>query len=158
MPLSEQERRALEELEAQLSAEDPKFASTMVSDPNRARRRRRVLLGVLALAAGLALVVLAVTTRQTWLGAIGFLGMVFGVTYAVGTDADQRPDLHVVGSSSAQRAGGSGGAGRSFPSVQGGFPGSGKAKAKPARGASNSGFMQRLEERWDRRRRENQGW
>ena len=39
MPLSEQERRALEELEAQLSAEDPKFASAMQADPERRRRR-----------------------------------------------------------------------------------------------------------------------
>lgn len=148
MPLSEQERRALEELEAQLSAEDPKFASTMVSDPQRSRKRRRVLLGALALVAGLALVVLAVTTRQIWLGAAGFLAMVFGVTYAVGSDSTQRPDLHVVGS---ERTASNGGWGSRV------VPGKSTSSRGP-RGRAQGDFMQRLDERWDRRRRENQGW
>lgn len=143
MPLSEQERRALEELEAQLSAEDPRFASAMVSDPQRSQKRRRVALGVLAVVVGLALVVLAVTSRQIWLGAAGFLGMVFGVTHAVGAGAPRRPDLHVV---DVRPVGG----------VR-------AASAKPRfsrapRARAQGDFMHRLEDRWERRRRENQGW
>lgn len=146
MPLSEQERRALEELEAQLSAEDPRFASAMVSDPQRTTKRRRVALGALAVVVGLALVVLAVMSRQIWLGAAGFLGMVFGVTYAVGTGPTRRPDLHVVG---AQVPRGVGGPGSRVT------PGRSRSSRVPR---AQGDFMQRLEDRWERRRRENQGW
>lgn len=134
MPLSEQERRALEELEAQLSAEDPKFASTMVADPHARRKRRQLLMGVAAVVLGLGLVLLAVSLKQPWIGAFGFVAMVLGVAHAA--SPGRGPDLRVVGSPSGGRA----------RTPQQGKP------------HGNSEFMARLEERWERRRRQNQGW
>ncbi len=119
MPLSEYEQRMLEQMERQLRSDDPKFADSLASSR---RSGSRVLLGVLALVAGIGGLVAGVATQLAWLGILGFVAMFAGVWVALA-----RP---------AQRAHGAG-----APTV-----------SPQGRASARRGFMQRLEERWDRRR------
>lgn len=131
MPLSDHEQRLLDQMERALYAEDPKFVSSMAAVPHRLRQRRRLLLGALVLLVGVGLVVLGVASQLVWLGAVGFVVMVVGGAYAM---TPARKTLEAV-DGSTQRTTGS--AKRRF----------GKTKS-----TSSDSFMQRLEERWDKRR------
>ena len=53
MPLSEHEQRLLEQLEQQLHAEDPKFASHMESASGRSLSTRHIVVGSLVAIAGI---------------------------------------------------------------------------------------------------------
>lgn len=122
MPLSDHERRRLEQMEQALSAEDPQFAAAM-------RRRRplsrpRLLVGVGVFLIGLVLLVAGVIAQAIPLGGIGFITMLAGTAYAF---------------SGRRRAGPTG-------VVQG----DGATHRTTRR--RRSGFIQRLERRWDRRR------
>lgn len=134
MPLSDHEQRLLDQMERALYAEDPKFVSSMAAVPHRLRQRRRLLLGALVLLVGVGVIVLGVASQLVWLGAIGFVLMVAGGAYAV---TPARHTLEVV-DGSAQRTTGSS-SNRRF----------GRTKS-----GGSDGFMQRLEERWDKRRHE----
>ena len=90
MPLSEHEQRLLEQIERALYAEDPKFASTVRGGRLRKPTRRRRLQGAVLFVAGLALLVLGIVARTTWLwdmfpwiSAVGFLVMLGGAVLAV---------------------------------------------------------------------------
>lgn len=120
MPLSEYEQRMLEQMERQLRSDDPKLADTLGS---RRRAGVRVLLGTLAVLAGVGGLVAGVATQLPWLGVIGFLSMFGGVWVAV--SAPQSP-----------------------PATGGPVRAAGSRPGKPQR----PGFMERLEDRWDRRR------
>ncbi|HET7475377.1 MAG TPA: DUF3040 domain-containing protein [Dermatophilaceae bacterium] len=138
MPLSEHEQHLLEQMEQALYAEDPKFASQMQGASARARLRRRLMLGGAVVVVGLVLVVLAVTRETVWLGGLGFALMVAGAAYALTPPKVSRPKLGTVtaeGSVTARPAA------PSPPSGKGG---------KPAKAPGS--FMQRMEQRWERRR------
>ena len=128
MPLSDNEQRLLEQMERALYAEDPKFASTMRGAARRSRSARRLMIGIAAIVVGLVLLVVGVAQQAAPLGVLGFISMLAGTAYAV----------------SGHRKGGPSGV------VQG------NGAVRPAAGAKGSkrrgGFMQRLEQRWDRRR------
>lgn len=81
MPLSEHEQRILEQLEKELRSEDPRLASTMSG--RQGTTTARFITAVIAVAAGLGLLIVAVTTALTWIGVIGFVVMFLGVTYAL---------------------------------------------------------------------------
>ncbi|MGN6413123.1 DUF3040 domain-containing protein [Flexivirga sp.] len=131
MPLSEHEQRLLDQMEQALKVEDPKFASHMVAHPGRRRFRRRVAIGVCGVVVGLALVIVGMTIAQIWLGVIGFAVMVAAGAYAF------KP-----------------GHAREFGTVQE----DGSVSARPNPPSRSAGtFMQRLEERWERRRGQG-GW
>lgn len=136
MPLSEHEQQLLEQMEQALYAEDPKFASHMKGDRSAAATRRRYIIGGLGAVAGLALVLVGVMSSNLWIGAVGFALMVASVVYAV-TPPRRRVALgavHADGSvTKSSRA----------------------AHGKGRRSRSSGTFMQRLEERWERRRN---GW
>ena len=129
MPLSDNEQRLLEQMERALYAEDPKFASTMRGGVRRPGVMRRLLLGGAGIIIGLVVLVLGVAQKQVLLGVLGFVCMLAGTAYAVSSQRRGGP-LGVVGASGAVRpAGGS--------------------RRRP-----RASFMQRLEERWDRRNEE----
>lgn len=138
MPLSDREQQLLEQMERALVEEDPKFATSMRGGPGQARNRRRLGIGIGGVIVGLAVILLGVTIAQVVVGAIGFAIMVGAVVYAA---TDKKPALHVVPDSGAPAKGK--GRGRSGKAPRGGR-GSG----------GSSSFMQRLEERWDKRRDE----
>lgn len=78
MPLSEHEQRLLEQMERALYAEDPKFASSLRSTSSVRAARGRAALGVLAILAGLGLLIGGVATTIIALGVIGFVAMLVG--------------------------------------------------------------------------------
>ncbi len=129
MPLSEHEQRLLEQMERALSADDPKFANAMKGSRHGRAARRRLLIGIAAVVVGLVLLIIGASSSQIWLGAGGFIVMLAGTIWAfspargtTGAAAGQPP---TTGAPRPPRTG------------------------KPRRSGS---FMERLEQRWDRRR------
>jgi hypothetical protein len=125
VPLSEHEQRLLAQMEQQLLAEDPKFASAM--NGRRSVARRRMLLGGAAVVVGLLLLVFAVAQPIIPLGVVAFLVMLGGAVYALSAPKARTGPTGIVDPS-----------GRTRP-----------LRGRPARTGT---FMQRLEARWDRRR------
>jgi hypothetical protein len=126
VPLSENEQRMLEQMERALYAEDPKFASAMRGARRRSGMARRLAIGASGLIIGLILLLVGVIQQLVPLGAVGFVLMLAGTAYAV----------------SGQR--------RTGPTGVVGATGT----VQPTRAKAKRPFMQRLEERWDRRRDE----
>lgn len=89
MPLSEHEQRLLDQIERELYAEDPKFASTVRGARLRRPARRRRIQGVALFIVGVALLVVGVMVRALWvadfplMSVLGFLVMFFGVVLAI---------------------------------------------------------------------------
>ena len=89
MPLSEHEQRLLDQIERELYAEDPKFASTVRGARFRRPARRRRIQGIALFVVGVALLVVGVMVRALWVAEIplasvlGFLVMFAGVVLAV---------------------------------------------------------------------------
>ncbi|WP_116051928.1 DUF3040 domain-containing protein [Amycolatopsis palatopharyngis] len=88
MPLSEHEQRLLDQIERELYAEDPKFASTVRGTRLRRPARRRRVQGVALFVVGVALLVLGVVVpfrvaEIPLVSVLGFLVMFFGVLLAV---------------------------------------------------------------------------
>lgn len=83
MPLSEDEQRTFELLEAQLRENDPKFARSMQSSSSVGSfSQRRIVLGVLAIVAGIAVILAAVSFKIIIAGIAGFVIMGLGANYA----------------------------------------------------------------------------
>ncbi|MEV6871927.1 DUF3040 domain-containing protein [Amycolatopsis sp. NPDC051128] len=130
MPLSEHEQRLLDQIERELYAEDPKFASTVRGTRLRRPARRRRIQGIALFVVGVALLVLGVVVPQfrvadiPLISVLGFLVMFFGVMLAV-------------------------------TSIRHGADGDGKGGGSGARGGKQSGhrssFTQRMEERFRQR-------
>lgn len=96
MPLSEHEQRAFEQIERSL-AEDPKFASAVRATDPRVHARRRLVLAVLVVIAGLSLVVFGTVNNLLPLGAGGFLIMLAGAAFAMQSQRRAKnPTLQVV--------------------------------------------------------------
>ena len=89
MPLSEHEQRLLDQIERELYAEDPKFASTVRGTRMRRPARRRRIQGIVLFVLGVALLVLGVVVPVLrvadipLISVLGFLVMFFGVMMAV---------------------------------------------------------------------------
>jgi len=126
VPLSDHEQKMLEQMEQALAAEDPKFASQMQGSSLASLQRRRWLVGGVGVIAGLALVLVGVNTTM-WVGALGFALMVGAAVFAA--TPPRRARLGVV------RGDGS----TDVPSGKGG------------RRKGQRSFMDRLDERWERR-------
>lgn len=145
MPLSEHEQKLLEQMESALYAEDPRFATHMKGAGGGSPKRGRIVGGIVLAVAGLGLVVAGVATSTIPLGAVGFVVMVAGIAWAVTPSRPAR--LQSVGGGAARRgpAASKTARGRAFK------PGQKKA-------ASPGSFMQRMEDRWEKRRRDQAGW
>lgn len=88
MPLSEHEQRLLDQIERELYAEDPKFASTVRGTRLRRPARRRRFQGIALFVVGVALLVLGVmvpfrVAEIPLVSVLGFVVMFFGVLLAV---------------------------------------------------------------------------
>ncbi len=134
MPLSEEEQRQFEQLERALAAEDPKFVSAMRGTNVRLYYKRRALLAGIGFVLGIAVLMTGAILAETVVGVIGFVVMV-GCLY--------------VAALSLRRIGNA--------------PDSGDQPAMPAppppsprrhRNESSGSFMERMEDRWRRRRDE----
>ncbi len=129
MPLSDNEQRLLEQMERALYAEDPKFASAMRGANRRSGAGLRLALGGSGVVVGLVLLVLGVAQQAVLLGVLGFVLMLAGTAYAVSSQRRSGP-TGVVGAGGTVR----------------------RPAASPRR--RRGSFMQRMEQRWDRRRDE----
>ncbi|MFE9421842.1 DUF3040 domain-containing protein [Kitasatospora sp. NPDC006697] len=130
MPLSEHEQRLLDQMERALYAEDPKFASALEGTGLRTYTRRRVYFATAGFVLGVGLLMggMIVQQRFIWLSVVGFLVMLGCAVLAV---AGWRRSP-VVG------------------------PGNGLGSAPPVR--RGAGVMDRMEQRWQRRRDEHDGF
>jgi hypothetical protein len=132
VPLSEHEQRLLEQMERALYAEDPKFASSLRSAAPRPGSRRRAAAGVLLALVGAGLLVAGAATSIIPLGVLGFLVMLAGTFLVIRT---LRAPAETAAPAAAK-------------------PGA----AKPAKQAKapKGGFMDKMDERF-RKRREGDG-
>ena len=135
MPLSEHEQRLLEQMERALYAEDPKFASSLRGKDPRSNFRRRILLAALGFIVGIVALMTGLVGKMTPVSVLGFVLMLLSVFFAVTsyravTTASQ---LGVVDGGEVRR------------------PHSAPRKTR----GSGPGLMDRIEERWNRRRDDN---
>lgn len=144
MPLSEHEQHLLEQMEQALYAEDPKFASQMQGSAARARLRRRILVGAVGVVAGLGFVFVSILQGNVLWGALGFALMVGGVVFAITPAKAPKATLGAVATDGTVRE-------HSSTTRTGRLRQSGKGPK-----SNKQTLMRRLEERWDRRRRDEQ--
>jgi hypothetical protein len=126
VPLSEHEQRLLEQMERALYAEDPKLASTLRGADLRAHHRRRIVVGCLGFLAGVGVLVVGVATAPL----VGVLGFVIMLASAWWVTTGWRG--RSAGTAAATAT-----------------PGAHPSRQSRVRSA---GVMDRLEERWRRRR------
>ena len=129
MALSDEEQRLLEQMEAALAADDPKLVNALRGTGVRRVHRRRAAIAGVGFFAGLALLVAGISINP-FLSVLGFVIMVAAAVTAiyswqhVGTSAD-------------------------FDN------GNDRAKtSQGSRSGDSQGFMDKMEERWRRRRDE----
>ncbi len=155
MPLSEEELRLLEQMERALVQEDPKLASTMRGTALRQSARRRAIMAGIGFAIGVAVLIAGAWLSLTVLGILGFVIMLGSATIALsalrgGTTASAADEQ------SGTEPEGKGG----FTLIEGGrtrrSPRKSKSAKAPRSGGSSGSFMERMEERW-RRRRDDRG-
>lgn len=149
MPLSEEELRLLEQMERALVAEDPKFVSALRGTARRRDARRRALVAGAAFVVGIVVMMTGAVLPNTLVGIIGFVVMLASAVVALSAWRSQG------GAPSAEDAP----APRGFDASSGlsVIEGGKKSRRRSARsGPSRQSMMQRLEERW-RRRRDNGG-
>ena len=131
MPLSEHEQRMLEQMERALYAEDPKFATALERSGLRRYTRRRAYLAVVGFLVGIGLLMGGMVAQLIWISVAGFLVMLGCAVLAV------------TGWRKAPRSG-------EQPTV-GGAPGVSHTRRQ---GRPRRSMMDRIEERWQRRRDE----
>jgi len=142
VPLSEEELRLLEQMERALVEEDPKFANTLRGTALRRAGRRRVVLAGVAFAAGITVLMTGAVLSITAVGVVGFVIML--ASAYIGLTAMRGPAPTVPATPGPILVESQG-----LSLVQGG-----RAPKRPKRQRQQSSgtFMQRMEERWRRRR------
>jgi hypothetical protein len=143
VPLSEEELRLLEQMERALVAEDPKLASTMRGTSFRRHARRRAYVAAGAFVVGVVVLMAGAVLQQTVVGIVGFVMMLVAAYVALsswrgqagGEEQRESTDPHAP-----------------FTLIEGG-----RAQKRSSRGRAHQhhSFMERLEERWRRRRDQN---
>jgi hypothetical protein len=129
VPLSEHEQRLLEQMERALYAEDPKLASTLRGADLRAHHRRRIVLGFLGFLVGVTILIAGAALPSVPLGVLGFVLMLASAWWVT----------------TGWRA-------RATPAATPGVTPITSARGhRPAKSRS-AGAMDRIEERWRRRR------
>ena len=135
MPLSEHERRQLEQIEQALRADDPRFADAVAAADPRVHYKRRVIAAALGFLIGVGLLLAGVVINVIPIAVAGFVVMLACSLWAVtsyrrmtGVTTGHVPTKDRA-SGKEQRAA------------------NGRRAGKQAR----SGLMERLEERWRRR-------
>ena len=156
MPLSEEELRLLEQMEQALAQEDPKFVSTLRgSSLERTARMRTIAAGVVFII-GIALLMGGAMAQQIWLGVVGFLVMLASATIGLaawrGRHAPGRPQSSAQSFAFDDHP-------QRFDVIDGGRasrPPRTKRQTRAPKAPREGTFMQRMEQRWERRR--NQGY
>lgn len=129
MPLSENEQRMLEQMERALYEEDPKFATQLKGSDARAFYRKRLALAVTAFSIGVAALLGGAVSTVYAIAVVGFLLMLAGAWFGV---------------SSWRRI--------PAPGEIGTFDTPGRSRQAGKK--SSPTFMNRVEDRWKKRRDE----
>ena len=129
MALSNEEQRLLEQMEAALAAEDPKLVNALRGTGTRRVHRRRAALAGVGFFAGLVLLLVGMSTHIVF-SVLGFVIMVAAAVIAI---------------YSWQHVGNSVDVGRGPDRP---------TSPQGSRTPSNQGFMDKMEERWRKRRDE----
>ncbi|GAA0937925.1 hypothetical protein GCM10009554_26510 [Kribbella koreensis] len=132
VPLSEEEQRQFEQLERALAAEDPKFVSAMRGTNVRLYYKRRAVLAGVGFVLGIAILMAGAIIPNTIIGVIGFVVMV--------------ACLYIAALSMKRISNASDGDDLPPPPPQ--------SKRHRTRHDSSGSFMERMEDRWRRRRDE----
>jgi Protein of unknown function (DUF3040) len=156
VPLSEHEQRVLEQIERALYADDPKFAATVRGIDPRAHHRRRYFRAVVGAVVGVALLPVGIAVNQLEVSVAGFLLTLLALLYGVATWRHTRE--RADGAAGGRPAGGGTATApkvtpigaRSRRRRQGNK--ANKGNTVPTRPTAKRGFMERFEERWNRRR------
>ena len=82
MPLSDREKRLLDEMEAALLTEDPRLVSALSASPSSPNRQRIMLSAALVLV-GLATLIGGVGSKMPVIGVLGFIIALGGVISAI---------------------------------------------------------------------------
>ncbi|HEY0249137.1 MAG TPA: DUF3040 domain-containing protein [Gryllotalpicola sp.] len=127
MPLSEHEQRLLDEMERNLYQNDADFVANISQAPRRRPAYRAIVLGVLVAVVGVATLITGVFVPQPLVGILGFVLMLAGVLLAI-TPRRRRADDKLFAAPDDQH--------------------SGRGAQRPS---SSADFMDRLNERWDKR-------
>ncbi len=135
MPLSEHERRQLEQIEQALRADDPRFADAVAAADPRVHHKRRVIAAALGLVIGVGLLLAGVVTNVIPIAVAGFVVMLACSLRAVTSYR------RMTGLSTGRVPARDGASGRQRRA----------AKGRRAGKRAGSGLMERLEERWRRR-------
>jgi hypothetical protein len=146
VPLSEEELRLLEQMERALVEEDPKLASTLRGTSLRRSARRRAILAGFVFVVGIAVLMTGAITQRWYVGLAGFVIMLASATVALGSirghqggGAEPRSTDHASG----------------FTVIEGGRH---HGRTRKPRNTSHHSFMERMEERWRRRREQGGGF
>ncbi len=135
MPLSEHERRQLEQIEQALRADDPRFAEAVQAADPRRHYKRRVIAAALGLVIGVGLLLAGVVINVIPIAVAGFVVRLACTLWAV--TSYRRMTGGTTGPAPAKNRG-SGGKRRA-------------ARGRRAGKQAGSGLMERLEERWRHR-------
>jgi DUF3040 family protein len=135
MPLSEHERRQLEQIEQALRADDPRFANTVRAADPRMHYRRRVVTAALGFVIGVGLLLAGVVIKVILVSVAGFVVMFACSMWAL--NSYRRLTGIATGRVSARDR-------RSDKKLR-------AAKDRRSGKQAGSGLMGRLEERWQRR-------
>ena len=126
MPLSEEEQRLLEQMEEALAAEDPKFVSALRGASARSHHKRLTVLAIVGFAVGIGVLMTGAVLAITLVAVGGFVVML-GCAYLALIHARHLGDAEAEDPAPTSK-----GKGASMP--------------------RQSGFMNRMEDRWRRRR------
>jgi DUF3040 family protein len=127
VPLSEEEQRLLEQMEEALAAEDPKFVSTIRGSSARTKHKRIAILATVGFVLGVVVLMAGAVTTLSLVAVGGFVIMLTCAYLAITHwrrigDPDLPSNVHPIG------------------------------KTKGRQSTQSSGFMNRMEDRWRRRR------
>lgn len=139
MPLSEEELRLLEQMERALVEEDPKLASTLRGTAFRRSARRRAIVAGVCFVVGVAVLMTGAVAQQPVVGIVGFVIMLGSATVAL---------TALRGHQSAAADPRAAHPSHGFTVIDGGRSG----KSRRPRRTSGHSFMERMDERWRRRR------
>ncbi|MCH1868265.1 DUF3040 domain-containing protein [Nocardioides sp. CFH 31398] len=142
----------LEQMERALVEEDPKLASTLRGTTlRRAARRRAIGAGVVFLG-GIAVMLGGAVSGYTVIGVVGFVIMLASATLGIAA-IRSRQQVGDGGPSDAAHEP----TGGPFTVIEGGRS-RGRNRQRRQRERSSGSFMERMEERWRRRREGGQGF
>jgi len=147
VPLSEEELRLLEQMERALVADDPKLASTMRGASIRRHARRRAYVAGGGFLVGVIVLMTGAVMSMTVVGIVGFVVMLGSAYVALSSWRGQSGPEPAVAVSDPDSP---------FTLIEGG-----RKSKRPGRGGRSTqqhgSFMERMEERWRRRREQNGG-